>query len=461
LTSHSFRIVASNGLGKYCRRTDAGSIIRVLGMIKTLAELLAAPRTKEAAVLDRYDIQHPTLIGNMYEGLARQLIRKSVFQGLDLRVVDGKLRDASGSLSNQIDCMLVEGAGERIPYTDSYIYPIAQVIAVIEVKKNLYSNDLRDAYSMLRTVTDIGDQGQPLGLARSAFRAISQRDASPSDLPSLPDTLKMIFLCLAKDSLAPIRVVNGFFGFATEQSLRSHLIEFLAKELETATPEHEGRVKGFGPASFPNLILCRESALVKLNGMPYNSPIIDHLSTAPVGYQGGWWPFYASATGMNALLLLEVLWTRLRNRYDLPSAIFGEDLEVEELAPLLFAKPVPQRGWQYVSHLVRQASLISRSSLWEPAIISLEQASLLMYLGEVEEVKVDTDQAFADFAAAARMTKEKFLDELASTKLVFVDDQRRLRFLTYQCATVFLPDGRIAAGENSTGRLARWVTKQS
>lgn len=300
-----------------------------------------AIRAKEAVALDRYDIQHPTIIGNMYEGLTRQLIRNSVFPGLDLRVVDGKIRDADGRLSDQIDCMLVEGSGDPIPYTESFVYPIDKVIAVVEVKKNLYSKDLKDAYSNLRTVNRWSKGETSLGLARSAYRAIVRRDASAEDLPAMPDALQMLFGCLAKDSLAPARIVMGYFGFATEWSLRAHLIKYLRQEIENAAIEGKSGVYGFGPASFPNLIVCRDSALLKLNAMPYGSPISDQLAIAPIGDQDGWWPFYASMSGKNGLALLELIWTRLRNRYGLPASIFGDDLDIEELTPLLFAKPVP------------------------------------------------------------------------------------------------------------------------
>jgi hypothetical protein len=430
-------------------------------MIQSLAELLDAIRTKEAAALDRYNIQHPTIIGNMYEGLTRRLIRGSVFSGLELRVVDGKIAGADGTLSDQIDCMLVEGRGDPIPYTESFVYSVEQVIAVIEVKKNLYSEGLKGAYFNLRTVSDLTGQATgSLGLARSAFRAIAGQDASATDIPSLSKPLQMLFGCLAKDSLAPARIVMGYFGFATERSLRDAFVKYLQNEIAKAAEEGKPGAKGFGPASCPNLILCRDSALVKLNAMPYGSPLVDQLAIAPSADRDGWWPFYASMPGRNSLALLEIIWTRLRNRYALPSSIFGEDMEVEVLTPLLFAKPVPGRGWDFLSHEVDDSRLISRIVDWEPAVITEIQSAALSYLGAEGEVDIDSEE-FAKFAGLAQVAKEQFLQDLLSTNLVFIDAQRRLRFLTYGCDTVFLPDGRIVAGENSTGRLTRWALKQS
>lgn len=397
----------------------------------------------------------------MYEGLTRDLVRRAVFAQLDLRVVDGKVRDRDGQLSGQIDCMLVEGTGEPIPYTESFVYPIDQVVAVIEVKKNLYSKDLKDAYANLRTVSELGRHDNPnLGLARSAFRAIAQRDAAAEDLARLPPELQMLFQCLAKDSIMPARIVLGYFGFSSEVSLREHLIKYLAAELSSGTKVGEAGVLGFGPGSFPSLILCKEAALLKLNAMPYGSPIVDALGLAPFDNQDGWWPFYGSMGGRNGLALLEIIWTRLRDRYGLSSSIFGDDLEVEEFTPLLFGKPTPGRGWELLSYEVAGDHLKYSSVEWVPAIITEIQAEALLYLGVHGEIEVDSDDALQNYCDRANSTKEEFLSGLVETKLVFIDAERRLRFLTYECQTVFLPDGRIAAADNSTGRLTRWANMQ-
>lgn len=143
----------------------------------------------------------------------------------------------------------------------------------------------------------------------------------------------------------------------------------------------------------------------------------------------------------------------------LHSSIFGEDLETEVPTPLLFAKPIPGRGWEFLSHEVDDSRLISRTTDWEPAVIDEIQSAVLSYLGAEGEVDIDSEE-FANFAGLARVSKEQLLQDLLSTHLVFIEAQRRLRFLTYGCDTVFLPDGRIVAGENSTGRLTRWALKQ-
>ena len=100
-------------------------------MISIVAELLEAFRRKEAELLDKQDITHAPTIGRMYEGLTREVLERSIPTDLDLRVVSGFITNDSGELSKQIDCMLVIGEGEQIPYTDDYKYHISNVIAVI------------------------------------------------------------------------------------------------------------------------------------------------------------------------------------------------------------------------------------------------------------------------------------------------------------------------------------------
>jgi hypothetical protein len=78
-----------------------------------------------------------------------EVLSASIPIELNLRVVSGFITNSDGELSDQIDCMLVQGEGERIPYTDDFKYNIDNVIAVIEVKKNLYSKEIESAYENL------------------------------------------------------------------------------------------------------------------------------------------------------------------------------------------------------------------------------------------------------------------------------------------------------------------------
>jgi hypothetical protein len=49
---------------------------------------------------------------------------------------------------------VIIGEGQSIPYTDIYIYDSRNVIAVIHVKKNLFSKDITDSYTNLKSVIE-------------------------------------------------------------------------------------------------------------------------------------------------------------------------------------------------------------------------------------------------------------------------------------------------------------------
>ena len=108
-------------------------------MIKNVAELLHKLIEKEKEKLKEFDyIKHGTIIGNMYEGLTTSILQKSLPKNLNIQVVSGIIVNSKGELSNQIDCMIVEGEGRKVPYSNDCIYDFSQVLAVIEIKKNLY-----------------------------------------------------------------------------------------------------------------------------------------------------------------------------------------------------------------------------------------------------------------------------------------------------------------------------------
>ncbi|EEG4000961.1 hypothetical protein G3B50_004523, partial [Salmonella enterica] len=122
--------------------------------IKNIADLLSAFSLEEKEKIAQQYIKHAPTIGKMYEGLTKDIllndnIMKSFPSELNLRVCSGFFYNESEELSNQIDCMLVQGEGERIPHTDDYKYKIKNVIAIFEVKKNLFLSELRDSLNLL------------------------------------------------------------------------------------------------------------------------------------------------------------------------------------------------------------------------------------------------------------------------------------------------------------------------
>src|SRR4051812_11656918 len=114
-------------------------------MIRTVADLLSQVLSAELPKLDDSEIVHAPTIGDMYEGLSGHILEQAIPHGLGLQVVTGFVRGHDGTLSGQIDRMLVVGAGERVPYTEAYEWPVQDVISVFEVKKTLTKQALAEA----------------------------------------------------------------------------------------------------------------------------------------------------------------------------------------------------------------------------------------------------------------------------------------------------------------------------
>src|SRR5205807_8698596 len=123
-------------------------------MIRTISDLVNSFATEEAKKLAQYQLNHGPTIGSMYEGLSADLIHLAIPRDLGLQVVSGFVVDAEGGMSGQMDCMLVRGEGEQVPYTQQCKWPVWDVLAVFEVKKTLYGSALKEALVHLRSVHD-------------------------------------------------------------------------------------------------------------------------------------------------------------------------------------------------------------------------------------------------------------------------------------------------------------------
>lgn len=311
-----------------------------LQMIRTVSDFLVAVRDTALAEIDRSrPVGHPGMIGDMYEGLTRELLARSVFADFDLRVVQGKVLGPDGTLSDQLDCMVVVGEGEQLPYSPHFIYPLDQVLAVIEVKKTLYKGTLGDAHQNLLSVVDRSELRAIRGnQIVPAFRAVSGTAIhSVSDVDTMSALHQQTYNSLVGDVLLPLRVALGYQGFVSEFTLREGFWRYLESKrtIDFSTP-----IRAFSPFALPNLVIASDSSLVKLNAMPY-----------ALRRQQDEWMLYGSIPGQSLLVLLELLWHRIASHFDVTLDVFGEDLEIEQLNPLLSARvgiaPSGQLGWIY------------------------------------------------------------------------------------------------------------------
>lgn len=421
-------------------------------MIRTVAELLSAVLASELPKLDASDVVHAPTIGDMYEGLSGHLLERALPQGLGLRVVTGFVRGHDGTLSGQIDRMLVVGEGERVPQTSSHIYSLSDVIAVIEVKKTLTKADLGDAMAQLQQVRAIEKayratpqgQLQPAdeGPAYKAYSEMTGRvlpDVADSDSLSLFDQL--LLQALLEEATSIVRVAIGWHGFKFERALRKAVGELVAENVGQASS---------GPASLPQLIISGNFSIVKANGQPY-SP-----STA-----GERWPFYGSTSVNPLLLLLECIWTRLDVRFGLGNP-WGEDLTQEVLRALLIGEAIEQdgqRGWsiEVLSATTKDLRATAVEEPWEPERFTLEAFVVIQRLCAGKAVRLDDPDLLAWLGEQSR-TVEDLANELVDSRLVArTADGQAIELITKDCLAAILPTGEYVAAENNTGRLTRWI----
>ncbi|WP_040491060.1 DUF6602 domain-containing protein [Ilumatobacter nonamiensis] len=421
-------------------------------MITTVADFLGELKDAEAARLDAMEIEHGPTIGSMYEGLSAELLERAVPPQLGLQIVNGFVTDGLGNRSGQVDCMLVRGEGDVIPYTDSFVWPVKDVIAVFEVKKTLYHDQLVDAFAKLRSIRDLDSAYKialrnsagtvDIGSAQRAF-AETTRTVAPDyeELSSLPISSQLIFHALVGEQLAPVGVVLGYHGYATEEAFRKSLLDHLKVNIGTL---------GYGPGSFPQLMISGRFSVGKANGQPYSARL-----------HGNWWPFYFSSRLNPVLLLLEYVWTRLDLEFGI-GGLWGEDLSVDVLSPFLLAEGTQQgtqMGWNLQWVELDEATLAETPGRepWEPAVLSEEEFVVITQLCRGSQVFFD-DPDFLTYLDEHSVEPATLQDRLLDTGLVAMNGIE-MELITDRCATAFLPDGRLVAGEDNTGRLTRWVEK--
>lgn len=420
-------------------------------MIKKVSRILQGFIDQEKKKLDEYSLSHGPTIGKMYEGLASEVLNSAIPEFLGLEIRSGFIHDGADNMTGEIDCMLVKGTGEQIPHTTSYKWHIKDVIAVFEVKKNLYSSDLRDAFGHLRDVLETHSQYVLSGKGKETYnissveRAFSETTGiippEHKDASKLPIEYEMIYRTLILEFLSPVRIILGYHGFQTESGFRNALITFLGDNL---------RQKGFGVGSFPQLIICDRYSLVKLNGQPYSAPM-----------RNDYWNFYASSRTNPVRLILEFIWTRLSRRYKI-GGLWGEDLDLANLTVFLSGKVKQNEnliGWDYKHTPIKKGLLETEPATlsWEPCYLTDSQFVIINRLCDEETERID-DLGLIEFLNDKGEDIEEFVKAIQKTGLVALHGNE-LKLTTRECLCAILPNGKFAAAENNTGRFTRWLLK--
>ena len=428
-------------------------------MIRTTADLLEEFRKKEVQLLDEKHIPHPPTIGDMYEGLTKNILGKTFPDGLGLKVTSGFIRNEYGEWSKQIDCMLVVGDGESIPYTEDFVYELQNVIAVVEVKKKLYSKDLLSAYNNMYSLRKLlkANQFPENDLFFDAYRTITKSEPYDKKLSDMPFWKRQLGLTLFSDSVLPVRIVFGYHGFETEFNFRMAFAKLIEDEIDPGIS---------GAPGLPNLIISDGYSLVKLNGMPYSYPMIKNQDE----HTDDFWHLLASYSNNPMIILLELIYTKIAYEYKIGDPNIESDLEIEILKPFLMAKAIEKegkQGWIYniVSIPEEKLEKAPSSITWQP--VELNQGHFVI-LSTLINREFDDDTAGIGIPQdepdlIAWFDKSEFdltesIEYLYTVGLVS-KEIGKLRLLTKECKMVALPDGRIIAGDDSSGRLTNWITK--
>ncbi|EOT2968314.1 DUF6602 domain-containing protein [Clostridium perfringens] len=283
------------------------------------------------SVIDR-GVSHKLTIGEMYEGLTKEILEAIVspinnLLKLDLKVVKGFISNYKGELSKEIDCMLVLGEGEKLPKIDKYIWNIDNVLIVIQVKKEMQARDIQQGFENLQSVYKIGaeiSEKIDMALFEDCYKGLVGEKLPIGDMVAvLPIEKQLVRASIMKNTYLPPRILFGFEGHKTEFGLRECFNQYLIKNTG---------VEGYSFASFPNLIISGENSLVKVDGLAYKAKIEENYAMCA----------YASCNENPLLSLLRIILERLSYKFeiDFTGGLDIDESKEEKLQPVLKMIPV-------------------------------------------------------------------------------------------------------------------------
>lgn len=424
-------------------------------MIKSISDFLEELKKNGIEIIKKSEyIKHPGLIGEMYEGLTNDLLNKSIFKDFDLRISSGKIKNNSGDISSQIDSMLVVGEGEIIPFTDKKVYHYSQVIAILEVKKNLNKKEILDSFAKMQSVTKVCStpdlDGEPyiMRMLSNAWKLFTNTELPERNkLEKLPEYLQYTYHILFMEAFLPLRITFGYFGYKSEYSLRNSFWKILEEKVNI------GENRGFGIGSFPSMIICENNSLLKCNGMP---------NAVPFQNKEFYWSIYLSTNKNPLMNLLDLIWTRLSFKFKISStALFDDGLISESIHRFIdckFESNEQQKGWSYSYIDIDESQLQTEPQIfeWKPVQLNKIEFIIINKLLKEEKIKIN-DKDFQKFILTEKINVEQTLKRLHSERLIFYNESE-IKLSTEECLIV-CKNGIFYAGENSNGLMSKWINK--
>ena len=203
--------------------------------------------------------------------------------------------------------------------------------------------------------------------------------------------------------------------------MRKAFLDILCEKSETSK-------EGLGVPSLPALTISNNFSIVKGNGMPYMAINDD-----------GHWAVLSSIKGNPARILLEIIWSKIALYCDVDMP-WGDDLQQEVIAPLLFAIPMEIEdvvAWKYETYEPQEAVLRKRDEMseWKPIAINKDISDLVysmlarggyVYISEIEEIANDHSVDYGDLLNRITHTQlfelnDDFIRPIASTLHLVTD----------------------------------------
>lgn len=423
-------------------------------MIASTAQLIRELQEAEAKKLAEHDIRHPGTIGDMYEGLTSELVGLSIPNEFDLRVVTGFAYGPDGTLSPQLDVMVVSGEGEQIPYAKAFKWPVERVMAVLEIKKSLYGADVIDGLKKLAAVFKLhrsavnaagGEDTRLAMAARSFARTTGMFPESEAAVRRLPNSLQLLFDIFKAEQMAPVRVIFGYEGYVDEYGLRQGFLEQLQAVDEVAA----------NPERMPTLVVSRRNSVVKMNGQPYCVPL----------RKNGSWPLLVSESENPIRILLEQLWTKLSVHFGVPLPM-DDSLEQERFNLLLgctlsLDTATDTRMISYEAYEADRAELeATRQSPvrdWAP---SPSDSTETVLLAAAAARKLDlSDPSLQAWALSEGMDLRAACDQLVQKRLLAWNSETSLRPINDTVVSTILPGGDLFATGGEAELFNLWLKK--
>ncbi len=418
--------------------------------MQSVSQFLKSLVDGQVVLMNDHPIKHGPTIGEMYEGLTKEVLEKIDFAHPDVKVVSGFIK-AADKLSGQIDCMVVFGCGEKITGTEKYIYPIGQVIAVFEVKKTLLGGELGDAYEHLSEVYQLSKYDYQNQQDRGVLEFSTERPAREflqvfgkfapkyEDNAVLPFEQRATYQALVRDWLTPLRIAIGYNGYKNELQLRKGLGRLLKG--------NEGE-QGYGVANVPNLIISSENSIIKLNGMPYKGFWDDELGWCRLG----------SSRANPILLIMELLFDRVELLLG-ATPDRGLDLHDEVVTALVFGKAVQttgsRGGWMLA---VLEGALPDGAPSerdWQPLKLSTAEKDFLRLLDEHGGQAVDDVRLVELMERHGVADPLEFAKRLCDARVVLVSEA--VFFICPGEWAVARIDEDFYCGDNAGDRFQKWV----